>query len=61
MASPHPNLATANHVVTTYFRGETTGWPFDCKPERDKFCQDLDRKGWSFRRGGQDHYVYETT
>ena len=58
--APHPDLATANHVVTTYFHGVATGWPFINKPERDGFCLDLERKGWSYKRGNQDHYVFET-
>ena len=49
-----------NNDVTTFFHGEPTTHEFINRPERDKFCSYLDRQGWSYKRGAQDHYVFET-
>ena len=49
-----------NNDVTTYFHGAPTTHEFINRPERDKFCDYLARQGWDYKRGSQDHYVFET-
>ncbi len=56
-------MEMTTHTVTTHFHDEPTTHEFINKPERDSFCDHLERQGWSLKgvwgRGHANHYVYE--
>ena len=61
--TPETNHETGPHTVTTHFLDSPTIHYFINKPERDHYCDYLERKGWSLKgfwgRGHAGHYVYE--